>query len=143
MGCNWSGYCVVMPRTPDFSKAQAEMDRVREQVMALVPPLEWEDDDQAEAATAALEDLLVDPDFEHLERPTDWHHLLQRAQEALDSASKKWPPSYPDGDWRRVGARLVLFAGDMTWGDTPSGDGYALLRGLATFLPVARALEIE
>lgn len=143
MSCNWVGYCVVMPKKPDFVKAREAMAHVREQVMALLPRLEGEDEDQAADAVTELEALLVEPDMEPLHWSGAGRELLKRAQEALDFASEKWPPSYPDGDWRPVGNSLVLFAGDMTWGDTPDGDGYRLLRGLDTFLAVAAALELE
>ena len=37
-------------------------------------------------------------------------------------------PNTRDAVWRMVGDQKVVFAGDMSWGDSPSGYGFTMLR---------------
>jgi hypothetical protein len=51
----------------------------------------------------------------------------------VDDAVAFWhaPQNYGDAHFRKLSdASKVVFAGEVTWGDSPDGDGYAALRSM-------------
>jgi len=151
MSCSWVGYVLVMPEQPDIAAGKAAFGKIKEH---LAPRLEaakaWEESDDpapedtaADELIAAVEDMLTDPYSECPSDSSDVRLLLDYAEDALASISEQWPPDYSDGTYRKVGDKLVLVAGGSTWGDSPDGEGYNLLRGLTMFKSVADALGVE
>jgi len=144
MSCFWVGYMLVMPKEPNFTEGREALARVQQRLAPIIDTIDGDiDEDTEEALRREVQALLSDAACESLWHKGAVREIITCAQEALNSASRTWPPYYIDGDYRSVGDKLFLFAGDCTCGDRPEGFGYELLRGLNMFKSVADALGVE
>lgn len=153
------GLMVFAPMSPNFVAARAallEVEKATEKLRhdsvlsakTIDELLVWD-----KALDVFKEFLSVDGECMH-----DWYEFDQAlalvidVKTSLDHAEKCWPPREVDCAYRVVPGTedssgkeqmLVIYAGDGTYGDTPSGPGYTMLLDLLALKAVSDALELR
>lgn len=140
----WVGYTLVLPKEPNFKAAWKALEEVKAYLTPLIAAAENaadDSDEERDALLSAVADLVSDfyNDAEYLDE-RGIRMLIADAEDALRDAEAQWPPRHSDGDFVYVGDKIVVFAGDSTYGDSPEGDGYQMLKGLNMFKAVLEAL---
>jgi hypothetical protein len=89
----------------------------------------------------ALKDYEGYPDGEDLDARTQ--EVAAEGESVVDEMLDAWGGDQPrDVASRTVGRQQIWYAGDMSWGDTPDGEGYRIAR-LALVSGVAARLGIH
>jgi hypothetical protein len=119
----------------DQASDSDDVQRLRRQLYHRVMDSPWNADDDPEPTPieAVDWDMLSDSIGDILHRLGDWVDLT--APEIVERFIKNWPPHYrdtasmPDPDHPR---KVIVFAGERSWGDTPEGAGFTYLDRAAT-----------
>lgn len=144
MSCCWVGCTLVLPKEPNFRAAGKALEDVKAYLTPLIAAVEaaaeGDKEEQYDVLLSTVEDLLVNSDDAEYLDERGIRMLIADAEDALRDAEAQWPPWHSDGDFVYVGDKIVVFAGDSTYGDSPEGDGYQMLKGLNMFKAVLEAL---
>ena len=155
MSACFLAYITVAPSTLDIGAGKAAFAQIKEEIdKLLIEHGKKPDEEQADFL-----DEIVDKLCKHawgnieevnIQDTSDIQSILADVSWALDSVEKCWPPDEADLTWRcapdhdkNPDKPIILAAGETSWGDEPSGDGYRLLKYLSYFESVADALRLQ
>jgi len=138
MGANLIGYLVKGPRTLDVSKQDKAVDRVLRVLEVCKKYNDWAEnpDNIGEEYDFSELDGLVDlADAEEVFDLADivigFPATKESAEKIVNDLIYNWPPRArdvvckidPDDE-----NQVIVFCGDMSWGDEPEGIGYQMLK---------------
>jgi hypothetical protein len=136
MGADLCSYIVVGPLKIEFTEEL--QDKVRAHAAKLVSlmrgiqakietgtPLTEEEEQASEyyEFTQFGDDYAIE-EIESMLEYLDEEKML----EACKDLCKDWPFCYRDTNYREYEGKIILTAGEMTWGDEPEGTGYQTLK---------------
>lgn len=133
MGADMIGYMVAGPRNIDESLIAKARDNARYVVGKLNDYLEARELDEnatqpLRGSTASLDDRVQRIITDNCAMGADYFDGFN-VEEFITEFVEFWDrPDSRDAVWRMVGDQKVVFAGDMSWGDSPSGYGFTMLR---------------
>jgi len=128
MGADMSGYLVVGPRKITEKSIRKAASALLRKAKAEVKSSSWTCENCGAVMTMDTS-VCKSCGYEHEDLSSIGYLLTAKAH--VEQLIADWPPDYRDVTSRSSPfskGQIIVFAGDMSWGDEPSGAGYQTLK---------------